>query len=216
MDNNKLNNPIIGDIKKALVYINSDLNRLIKEIKPRNNIPGDCNFPIILFCLTSIEFLGTLCFDDSTDEQRSKKYIEKYFIDNKSKELIYKFGILNFVNIFRNGLTHNFYVKHGFGIQRKSREILFLNRENKFILRTNKFVNSFLKSLSSFEEELKNNNFQDEICRRYLKLINDDNKKFNVFSSKVSIDNFTVKAANASTSSYNLCPSAANVDNIYD
>lgn len=208
----------IEDIKKSIIYIKSDLIRLVKEIEPKDNTPGDCNFPIILFCLTSIEFLGTLCFDDSTDEQRSKKYIEKYFFDDNNKRLIINFETISFIQVFRNGLSHHFYAKFGYGIQRKSEEVLFKNKENKLILGTNKFIECFLKSLSLFEEKIADDSFQYEISNRYLKLISDDNKKYEIFSSKLPINNFNIVAANASTSSYDLCPSAANTDieNIYD
>ena len=218
MEVNLVNNQktAIDDINKSIVYIKSDLTRLIEKIEPRDNIPGDCNFPIILFCLTSIEFLGTLCFDDVADEQRSGKYINKYFFDDNNKKLIVDFGVIDFIKVFRNGLIHGFYAKFGFGIQRKSEEILFRNKENKLILGTNKFVECFLKSLSFFENEFKDEIFQNEISKKYLKLITGDDKKYNTFSSKLSLDNFNIIAANASTSSYDLCPSAANTEDIYD
>jgi len=153
------------DIANAITYIEADVKRLI-EIEPMDG-PGDCNFPIAIFCLSSIEFLGKIISNKNNCKDQALDYINKYFVDGKNKNQIKDIG-RDFMGVFRDGPAHIFFPKFGAGIRRKGDELISKTSTNKIILSTDKFADEFLKSLNRFRYDFNNDKeFRVKIIDNY-------------------------------------------------
>jgi hypothetical protein len=127
---NYAKNYLLGKVTKG--YMVGDIKRML-AIKVKPNQDGNCNFPIALYTLSCMDFLGYLIakeeyslFGDT--EKRIKAYIDTAFIV-KDKEQLQPY-MANFVGKFRHGLGHEFFPKMA-GISRVTPHIMSWHKNDK-------------------------------------------------------------------------------------
>ncbi len=156
-------------------YIAGDLKRLtgIKVIEGYN---GNANFPIALYTFSCMDFLGFLIADThygltGNTNKKIKAYIEKTFTVEDQEKLQPHMSYL--VNIFRNGLTHNFFPKIA-GISRTNAEVFTKSPQGGYIvLDADQLVGMFLRSVSNLEMLLEDDNLCKQIYSRYQDILTD-------------------------------------------
>lgn len=166
---------IIRKIVKG--YIVGDLKRLL-SIKVIPNHDGNCNFPIALYVLTSMSFLGYLISEREliNDWERINAYIDGMFREeDKAKIEPHR---AEFTNKFRNGLAHEFFPKMA-GISRVNSELMTLSEEGYWVLDADILADMFIKSADNLENATRDEAFclrmfsrYNEIQRRNLELKN--------------------------------------------
>lgn len=149
----------------------NDLNRLINDIPHRSSEAGNCNFPIALYVFACVEFLGQLTPATPIDSKGSYTkdsimgFIDDFFPDDfKQKIQPYR---NDFVNIFRNGLAHNYFAKAA-GISRTENEPLWVNPEGMLVLDADRFAEAFKVAIEKLKETIKTNTqLAERIVDRY-------------------------------------------------
>lgn len=173
MNNNNDLEIILSDVLNIISYVRADLNSLITKIVPTKNSVGNCNFPITLFALSSLEYLGYLSSSQLIEEKRGTPYTQNRilsfiynFFDEESKSLI-KNNENDFVNIFRNGLAHEFYPKQLCGISRKNNSLLF-QLNGLVVLDADQLSIKLIQALDKFENLILTNfNLRNRVIDRH-------------------------------------------------
>jgi|SRR3989344_4637860 len=149
-----------------------DLERLSNDIPHRPGEAGNCNFPIALYIFACLEFLGHLTSqklipDNQSGYSRDRimSYIDNFF----PQEFVQKIQPHrnNFVNVFRNGLAHEYFAKSA-GISRTESLPLQADSEGRLILDADRFAEAFKLSVERLKEGIKTDgNLVDRIVDRY-------------------------------------------------
>lgn len=188
-----------------------DLERLSKDIPHRSGEAGNCNFPIALYVFACIEFLGHLTStvlmsnnQPGYTKSRILSYIETFFPSEFVKEIRpYR---RNFVNVFRNGLAHEYFAKSA-GISRTEAHPLQINEKGQLVLDTDRFAEAFITSISRFKEAIKTNTaLAGRVVERYSNLYQ-GNLRFRVIPtttiiSTASLSHPDVKLSTTTTLPY--------------
>lgn len=200
---------IIGKVANG--YIVGDLERML-GIKVIPNHNGNANFPIALYTLTSMSFLGYLVADRefSNDWERINAYIEAMFVpEDKSEIEPHK---TEFANKFRNGLAHEFFPKMA-GISRVNDRLMTLSAEGYWVLDADILAKMFIRSVNNLVKASEDNDF----CRRVFDRYNAIQERNLELKNKPSITTTTSTArssgAMTTTLPYNLA-SMATLPNI--
>lgn len=164
----------LNDFIKEVVdgWMCQDLDRLLTDIPHRPSMAGNCNFPIALYIFACLEFLGHLtspALIDNNQPSYSRDRILSY-IDNFFPEEFVQ-GIQpyrnNFVNIFRNGLAHEYFAKSA-GVSRTESHPLQIDNEGRLILDADRFAEAFKISVEKLKEVTRNDSvLTDRIVERY-------------------------------------------------
>ena len=162
-------------------YMISDLKRMM-GLEPVPNAPGNCNFPIALFALSCMDFLGYLTTPQKLDSngdttERIKAYIDMTFKDEDKTKLAPHMN--NLVNIFRHGLSHEFFPKMS-GISRKCSDVFWLSQEGYLILDADRIAEMFERSIEKLEDLIKSETRAVIFVERYEEK-QEYNQKFRVF-----------------------------------
>ena len=135
-------------------YIVGDLRRMLNiEVVP--NYDGNCNFPIALYTLTSMDFLGYLIAEQEFSPHgntggRISAYIEMVF-DSEDRRKLEPY-MEHFVTKFRHGLAHEFSPKMA-GISRGNSEIMTWSKEDEcWVLDADRLAEMFLGSVANLEK----------------------------------------------------------------
>ncbi len=134
----------------------TDLERLT-SIPHRSGAAGNCNFPIALYTFACVEFLGQLTFSGKSLPKKGYAqasimgFIDDYFPDDFKEKL--KPHRRNFVNIFRNGLAHNYFAKAA-GISRTKADP-FTVENNHLVLDADQFAEAFKLAVEKLKKVLK-------------------------------------------------------------
>lgn len=143
-----------------------DLDNLTK-IAVLPGASGNCNFPIALYVFSCIEFLGQLTNKDPMPKTNYTKTAILGFFDDFFPE-VDKNNIKSyedsFVNIFRNGLAHNYFAKNA-GISRKASELLRVDENGKLILDADTLVEAFRKAIENLKQSITSS---EELCNRII------------------------------------------------
>ena len=189
---------IIRYLKEKVIdgYMLGDLKRMV-DLPVVPNQTGNCNFPITLYVFSCIEFLGTLVSEEpipdrpGATQDRFWAYVELTFGNNLQTFQQHR---NNFIQIFRHGLTHEFFAKNA-GISRQHAEVFGISEGGKLVLDADRFYDIFkescetLKSLLDTSEQIK-----ERVVDRYLEL---QQRNQNLWGSTVSP---TARASGASIS----------------
>jgi len=154
-ENSKWLNNFIREVVDG--WMLNDLKRLINDIPHRSSEAGNCNFPIALYIFACIEFLGQLTLStpmsgSSYTQASIMGFIDDFFPDNfKEKLRPYRD---NFVNIFRNGLAHNYFAKYA-GVSRTESEPLQVNADGMLILDADLFTEAFRSGINKLKKSIQ-------------------------------------------------------------
>lgn len=154
---------IIGKVVKG--YVVGDLERMLR-IKVIPNHDGNCNFPIALYTLTSMSFLGYLIAKRElvNDWERINAYIDEMFSEeDKAKIEPHR---AEFTNKFRNGLAHEFFPKMA-GISRVNSELMTLSEEGYWVLDADILAKMLIKSVANLEDATRDETFCIRVFDRY-------------------------------------------------
>lgn len=165
---------VIRYIKNTVIdgYMLSDLRQMV-DLPVKPNQSGNCNFPIVLYIFSCMEFLGTLISEIPILDRRGATrdrvwaYIELTFGNNIQAFDQHR---TSFIQIFRHGLTHEFFAKNA-GISRQHTNLFGTSPGGKLVLDADRFYEVFrdscnrLKSLMDTSEEIA-----ERISERYLEL----------------------------------------------
>lgn len=165
---------VIQYIKNKVIdgYMLSDLKRIV-DLPVIPNQAGNCNFPIVLYIFSCMEFLGTLVSEtpipDGPGATRDRvwAYIELNFGPHLQ---VFQQHRNTFVQIFRHGLTHEFFAKNA-GVSRQHADLFGTSPGGKLVLDADRFYDVFgqscerLKSLVDTSEEVAR-----RVSERYLEL----------------------------------------------
>ncbi len=159
-------NTILNKIIKG--YIVGDLKRML-EIKVIPNHDGNLNFPILLYALSSISFLGYLIAEKELkhDSQRIKTYIKTIFIPEDFIQIEPHLDLLT--EKFRNGLAHEFFPKMS-GVSRDNSVLWSQSSEGYWVIDADIFTNMFIKSVVNLEEKIKDEDISIRIFQRFNKI----------------------------------------------
>lgn len=161
-------------IKETVIdgYMLGDLKRMV-GIQVVPNSVGNCNFPIVLYIFSCIEFLGSLVSETHIPDRRGATqdrfwaYVGLTFGNNLQTFQQHR---STFIQIFRNGLTHEFFAKNA-GISRQHTDVFSVSGGGKLVLDADRFYDIFkescetLKAFLDTSEELK-----ERVADRYLEL----------------------------------------------
>lgn len=148
----------------------SDLTTLT-AIPHRSGAAGNCNFPIALYTFACIEFLGQLTSvtpinHNQPDYTKNSilSFIDNFFPDDfKQKLRPYK---VRFVNIFRNGLAHNYFAKAA-GVSRTKIEP-FSVEDGHLVLDADRFADAFKSAVNKLKETIETDSqLVDRMINRY-------------------------------------------------
>lgn len=163
----------------------SDLATLT-TISHKPGAAGNCNFPIALYIFSCVEFLGQLTFFGTLGKQVYTKgavlsFIEDYFPDDfKLKLQPHK---NEFVNIFRNGLAHNYFAKAA-GVSRTKTEP-FSMEDGCLVLDADRFADAFRLAVDKLKSTIQNDpQLAKRIVDRYEEQVN-ENQKFKLSPDKI-------------------------------
>lgn len=152
-----LKNGFIAEIVDG--WMLKDLERLSTEIPHHPGEAGNCNFPIALYVFACIEFLGQLTSDTSINTNQGgytrdsiMGFIDDFFPDDFKQKI--QPHRRNFVNIFRNGLAHNYFAKSA-GISRTEDEPLQVNDQSMLILDADFFAEAFKMAIEKLKEAIR-------------------------------------------------------------
>lgn len=165
---------VIEYIKNKVIdgYMLTDLKRIV-DLPVVPNQVGNCNFPIVIYIFSCMEFLGMLVSEvpipdrSGATQDRIWTYMESTFGENFQTFQQHRH---TFIQIFRHGLIHEFFAKNA-GVSRKQPELFGTSPGGKIVLDADKFYEIFcdscdrLKSLLDTSEELAR-----RISDRYLEL----------------------------------------------
>lgn len=143
--------------KVVLGYIKKDLENIKIYLPRKESEEGNCNFPIALFILSYMEYLGSFI----TGNEFGKIKNIKTYLDNCFKNYSeYNADIL--YDIFRNGLAHDYFAR-GSVARDGIRPGLYRGWDNKVILDVDTLLEDFLVSLDNFKDNLD----EDMIKQRF-------------------------------------------------
>ncbi len=135
----------------------TDIVRLT-SIPHRSGAPGNCNFPIALYVFACIEFLGQLTPVTPINPRQPGHtqtsimgFIDDFFPDDFKQKL--RPHRSNFVNIFRNGLAHNYFAKAA-GISRTKPDY-FSVENGHLVLDADRFAEAFKLATDKLKENIK-------------------------------------------------------------
>ncbi len=165
---------VIEYIKNKVIdgYMLTDLKRIVDLPVVPNHV-GNCNFPIVIYIFSCMEFLGILVSEVpipdriGATQDRVWAYMELTFGKNFQAFQQHRD---TFIQIFRHGLIHEYFAKNA-GVSRKHPELFGTSPGGKIVLDADKFYEAFrdscdrLKSLVNTSEELA-----QRISERYLEL----------------------------------------------
>ena len=149
-----------------------DLERLLNDIPHRPNEAGNCNFPIALYIFSCLDFLGHLTSTNLISsnqpgftQARIMNFIDDFFPDDFRQKIQPHRN--SFVNIFRNGLAHEYFAKSA-GISRTETEPLQVNNQGMLTLDADRFAEAFRKSVERLKEAIKTDaNLAERMADRY-------------------------------------------------
>lgn len=132
-------------------YMLKDLENLLR-IPVVPNADGNCNFPIVLFVFSCMDFLGYLVSVEKLDDlgdtgRRIRAYVDLAFMSEDKKKL--EPYLDHLVRIFRHGLSHEFFPKSS-GISRLEAEVIS-NQQGKLVLDADRFAEMFQRSVDELE-----------------------------------------------------------------
>ena len=183
-------------IKESVIdgYMLGDLSRMA-NIPVVPNSPGNCNFPIALYIFSCIEFLGSLVSETPISDRpgatqdRFWAYIEMTFGNNLQ---IFQQHRNTFIQIFRHGLTHEFFAKNA-GVSRQNPNLFSTSPGGKLVLDADKFFEAFqdscttLRSLLDTSEELR-----ERVADRYLNMQENNQNRWPSLSPTVMASGATL------------------------
>lgn len=147
---------------------------------------GNCNFPIALYTFSCVEFLGQLTFPGTLGNQGYTKdavlgFIDDFFPDDfKLKLQPHK---NEFVNIFRNGLAHNYFAKAA-GVSRTKTEP-FSMEDGCLVLDADLFADAFRLAVDKLKATIQNDpQLVERMVDRYEAQVN-ENQKFKLSPDKI-------------------------------
>lgn len=167
-------NSIVRYLKTTVIdgYMLGDLERMIAIPVVPDQI-GNCNFPIVLYIFSCMEFLGMLVAEtpipDRTGATRDRvwAYMELTF-ENYLQEFEQYRHI--FIQIFRNGLAHEFFAKNA-GISRQGYTLFGTSRGGKIVLDADRFYRVFRDSCNNLKSQLDaSEELSKRISTRYSEL----------------------------------------------
>lgn len=173
---------VVQYIKNKVIdgYMLTDLKRIV-DLPVVPNQVGNCNFPIVIYIFSCMEFLGVLVSDvpipdrNKATQDRIWAYMELTFGDSFQEFQQHRD---TFIQIFRQGLIHEFFAKNA-GVSRKQTELFGTSLGGKIILDADRFYKAFrdscdrFKSLVDTSEELAL-----RISERYLQLQQHNRKRW--------------------------------------
>ncbi|KKS07566.1 hypothetical protein A3K01_00245 [candidate division WWE3 bacterium RIFOXYD1_FULL_43_17] len=149
MDKDKFINDIVFE------WIKLDLMHMKNDIPPRKYEQGNIHFPLVLYTLSCMDFLGAFLHDRPLGPGTSSigDYIGGCGFDAEE----YNANLLK--QLYRNNLAHN-YFPYG-SITRNGYSRLFYKGPHYDInLDAEKLVNDFLESLATFATKLTNDRYE--------------------------------------------------------
>ena len=163
-------NELLSKIVRGCIV--GDLRRMLNiEVVP--NYYGNCNFPIALYTLTSMDFLGYLIAKQEFSPHgntggRIRAYIEMVF-DSEDRRKLEPYR-KHFVAKFRHGLAHEFFPKKA-GISRGNSEIMTWSKEDEcWVLDADRLAEMFLGSVANLEKLVDDVKVGVRISDRYEKM----------------------------------------------
>jgi len=185
MDNKmKLLNNFISEVVEG--WMLSDLVSL-SAIPHQPGAAGNCNFPIALYIFSCVEFLGQLTFSgqELPDRGYTKAsvlgFIDDFFPDDFKQKLQPHKN--EFVNIFRNGLAHNYFAKAA-GVSRAKTEP-FSMENGLLVLDADRFADAFRLAVDKLKATIQNDTqLVERIIGRYEAQVN-ENQKFKLSPDKI-------------------------------
>lgn len=147
---------------------------------------GNCNFPIALYTFSCVEFLGQLTFSGTLPPSGYTKasvlgFIDDFFPDDFKQKLQPHNN--EFVNIFRNGLAHNYFAKAA-GVSRTKTEP-FSMEDGCLVLDADLFADAFRLAVNKLKTTIQNDTqLAERMVDRYEAQIN-QNQKFKLSPDKI-------------------------------
>lgn len=188
METSKQKTWIDGFFEKVVNgYMVKDLGRMMRDIEPVDGAEGNCNFPIALYTFSCIEFLGHLTSEKEIDQSKP----------GSTKEAVWSYMTLafgsymdsfkpyesDFVDIFRNGLSHQYFAKNA-GVSRKGSEVV--SRENGGVmLDADRFAQIFIESTETLRKNLSADSaLVERVQTRYRALQETNKQKYSLNGSE--------------------------------
>ena len=153
------------DFIKNIVFgwMESDIKRMVKEIPTEDGKIGNINFPLALYILVCIEYLGGFLLGKEGDyTSNTKEYINKCF---KTKNE-YCTDILR--DFFRNGLAHSY--GRGAISRANIRPAIYFKDKNLPLLDVETLASDFLGSLNEFKQQLNDENYKKRMDQELQKI----------------------------------------------
>lgn len=147
---------------------------------------GNCNFPIALYTFSCVEFLGQLTFLGTLPPRGYTKasvlgFIDDFFPDDFKQKLQPHKN--EFVNIFRNGLAHNYFAKAA-GVSRTKTEP-FSMEDGHLVLDADRFADAFRLAVDKLKTTIQNDTqLVERMVDRYETQVN-ENQKFKLSADKI-------------------------------
>ena len=171
--------------------IRLDTQRLLNVKPQRYAVGGNINYPLALYVLSCMEFLGSILLgEDINYTENVSAYINTCFVNANE----YNINLIR--DIYRHGLAHEYFARGG--VSRSGvRPAIRKGINFAIILDAETLANDFLSSLKTFENSI--------VDQKYEKRMSDILKKVqgNINKHKSLIDNLTqeIPYANATPSS---------------
>lgn len=169
-----------------------DLESLLTNIPQQINESGNCNFPITLYVFSCIEFLGQLTNATPVNTNVSgytqnaiSNYIDNFFPDEFKRKLQPYQN--SFINIFRNGLAHNYFAKSA-GISRGETTPIQVDKNGCLILDADIFATSFIDSIEKLKSVINTDaSLAKRITDRYADQYQTNKLKFQFTPTKTFV-----------------------------
>lgn len=193
MENNQWLNDFIKEVVDG--WMCRDLDRLL-DIPYRPGVAGNCNFPLALHTFACLEFLGYLTSPNPIDNNqhgcsrdRVMSYIDNFFPEEFMQEIQpYR---NDFVNIFRNGLAHEYFAKSA-GISRTESHPLQIDNRGRLNLDADCLAEAFKVSVEKLKRAIRSNSaLMGRIAERYGNLCQ-SNLHFRVTSTATRVSGASV------------------------
>jgi hypothetical protein len=149
---------MVGDIKRLLN---------IKVIPGTSH--GNCNFPIVLYVFSCMDFLGYLVAIEEYSlygrdtEKRVMAYIDQMFSYEAKKEI--EPHRKWFVDTFRHGLSHEFFPKMA-GVSRTNAKLMTLRPDGYWVLDADILARMFIQSTDNLVKKTEDEIFCIDIYER--------------------------------------------------
>lgn len=162
---------------------------ILTAIPHKPGAAGNCNFPIALYIFSCVEFLGQLTFSGqslpSTGYTKASVlgFIDDFFPDDFKQKLQPHKN--EFVNIFRNGLAHNYFAKAA-GVSRTKTEP-FSIEDGHLVLDADRFAEAFRLAVDKLKTTIQSDtHLVERMVNRYEAQVN-DNQKFKLSADKIRL-----------------------------